>query len=133
MIGIDTNVLLRFLVDDDDVAQNQAARTALAACDAENPIFVSSVTIVETVWVLTRVLGFARSDVYAMLRNLLASDGVVMQHGDELGLLLGAGNDPPVELADYLIAWSASEAGCEKTLTFDRSAAHAIASMDLLS
>lgn len=132
MIGIDTNVLLRFLVDDDP-EQNLAARRMLSACDADDPVFISSVTLAETVWVLTKTLGYPVRDVSAMLRDLLASDGVVMEHGDELGLLLGQDAVPAVELADYLIAWSGLAAGCTRTVTFDRRSARAIPSMDLLS
>lgn len=56
MIGIDTNVLLRFLVDD-DVEQTNIARRMLTGSNADDPIFVSSVTIAETVSVLTKTLG----------------------------------------------------------------------------
>lgn len=132
MIGVDTNVLLRFLVDDDP-EQNRIAREMLSARDAEDPAFISSVTLAETVWVLTKTLGYPARDVCAMLRDLLASDGVVMEHGDELGLLLGRDNVPAVELADYVIAWSGLAAGCKRTVTFDRRSARAVSGMELLA
>jgi len=132
LIGVDTNVLLRFLVDDDP-EQNRVARALLSARDADDPVFISAVTLAETTWVLTRTLGYPVGDVCAMLRELLASDGVVMEHGDELGLLLGRDNVPAVELADYLIAWSGHAGGCTRTMTFDRRSARAIPSMELLS
>jgi len=132
LIGIDTNVLLRFLVDDDP-DQNRVARRMMSERGADDPVFISSVTLAETIWVLTKTLGYPVGDVSAMLRDLLASDGVVMEHGEELGLLLGGGNVPAVELADYLIAWSGLAAGCRHTITFDRRSARAIPSMELIA
>lgn len=132
MIGIDTNVLLRFLVDDDP-EQNRVARTMMSERNADDPVFISSVTLAETVWVLTRTLGYPARDVFAMLRDLLASDGVVIEHGNELGLLLGRDRVPAAELADHLIAWSGLAAGCTRTLTFDRRSARAVPSMELIS
>ena len=132
MIGVDTNVLLRFLVDDDP-QQNRAAREMLARSDADSPVFVSAVTLAETVWVLTRTLGYPVRDIAAMVQDLLASDGVVMEHGDELDLLFSRGGGSVAELADHLIAWAGLAAGCRKTLTLDRRAARHVSSMELLA
>jgi predicted nucleic-acid-binding protein len=132
LIGVDTNVLLRFLVDDEP-EQNQIARRVLAERSADDPVFISAVTLAETVWLLMRKLDYSICDVSAMLRDLLASDGVIVEHGDELDFLLGRGNAPAAELADYLIAWSGLAAGCSRTLTFDRRAARAVPSMELLA
>ena len=132
MIGIDTNVLLRFLVDDDP-EQNRVARTMMAERDANDPVFISAVTLAETVWVLTKTLGYPVTDVSAMLRDLIASDSAIIEYADELGLLLGQGNEPKAELAGYLIGWAGLAAGCTRTVTFDRNAARAIPSMELLS
>ena len=131
MIGIDTNVLIRFLVDDDP-HQNRLARKFLSDRGPDDPAFVSAVTIVETVWVLNRTLGYPMSDIVDMLRSLLASDGLVMEYGQELGLLLGDQGTPEAELADYLIAWSGVAAGCSRTVTFDNGAA-ALPHMELLA
>jgi predicted nucleic-acid-binding protein len=132
VIGIDTNVLLRFLVDDDP-AQNDIARRWLSGRTTVDPVFISAVTIAETVWVLTRTLDYSVDVVSDILRDLLASDGVSIEHGDELGFLLGESTSKKAEIADYLIAWSAERAGCSHTVTFDRRAARLVPSMDLLA
>lgn len=132
MIGIDTNVLLRFLVNDDPV-QNEIARRLLSSRSAVDPVFISAVTIAETVWVLTRTLDYSIEIVCRMLLDLLASDAVSIEHGDELGFLLGEGEPRKAEIADYLIAWSAERAGCSHTVTFDRRAARLVPSMELLA
>jgi predicted nucleic-acid-binding protein len=131
MIGVDTNVLIRFLVDDDP-RQNQLARALLSERGPDDPAFVGAATIVETGWVLNRTLGYSMADVVAMLRALLASDGLVLEFGQELGLLLGDEGTPETELADYLIVWSGAAAGCSRTFTFDKAAA-VLPSMELLA
>ena len=98
MIGIDTNVLLRFLVDDDP-AQNEIARRWLSDRTTVDPVFISAVTIAETVWVLTRTLDYSVDVVSDMLRDLLASDAVSIEHGDELGFLLGESPSKKAEIA----------------------------------
>lgn len=132
MIGVDTNVLLRFLVDDDPT-QNAVARRLLSGRTSADPVFISAVTIAETVWVLTRTLDYSVDVVCNMLRDLLASDAVSLEHGDELGFLLGESQLKKAEIPDYLIAWSAERAGCSHTVTFDRRAARLVPSMELLS
>ena len=132
MIAIDTNILVRFLADDDAVQHEQAKRF-LTARNAEDPAFVSSVTLAETVWVLHRRLKFPISDVIAAIRDLLASDGVVIEHAEELGQLLHGEKQPGADIADYLIAWAARAAGCTRTVTMDRRAANSIPSMELLA
>lgn len=131
MIGIDTNVLVRFLVDDDP-RQNEMARKFLSMRSAEDPAFVSAITLAETVWVLHRRLRFPIANVISALRDLLASDGFVIQHADELGQLLQGDRMPTTDVADYLIAWMGKVAGCSRTVTFDRRAAKAVPGMELL-
>ena len=132
MIGLDTNVLVRFLVDDDPV-QNEKARAFLSSRSFDDPVFVSAVTIAETVWVLNRRLKFPIASVIGILRDLLASDGMIVEHADELGQLIAADAIPGTDIADYLIAWAGTSAGCSHTVTFDRRAARSVPSMELLA
>ncbi|CAN7505038.1 type II toxin-antitoxin system VapC family toxin [Rhizobium sp. LjRoot30] len=131
MIGIDTNVLVRFLVDD-DVVQNAAARRLLSERTAEDPAYVSAVALVETVWILHSRLKFPMLQITAILRDLLAADGLIVEHTEELDALLSE-TEPNADLADYLICWSGMKMGCRATKTFDRSAAKAIPGMELLT
>jgi predicted nucleic-acid-binding protein len=132
MIGVDTNVLVRFLASDDP-AQNEKARRFFGSRSAEDPAFVSAVTLAETVWVLHRRLKFPLADVIAVVRDLLASDGLIIEHAAELGQLLHEQGALRSDIADYLISWAAAHAGCSHTVTFDRLAAKAVPSMELLS
>jgi predicted nucleic-acid-binding protein len=132
VIGLDTNVLVRFLVDDDP-AQNERARAFLSSRSFDDPVFVSAVTLAETVWLLNRRLKFPIASVIAMLRDLLASEGLVVEYADELGQLIGGDGTPGTDIADYLIAWAGRSAGCARTVTFDRAAAKSVPGMELLA
>ena len=131
MIGVDTNVLLRFLVDDDP-DQNRLAKDFLSACTQDVPAYVSAVTLAETVWILNRRMKFPLQGIAEMVRALLESDEIILEHAEELGLLLHQQPVPPADFADYLIAWSNSRAGCSRTLTFDKRAAKSVPGMELL-
>lgn len=131
MIGIDTNVLVRFLVDDDPV-QNVRARDFLSARSAEEPAFVSAVVLAETVWILHQRLKYPMTMITDLLQGLLAADGLVIEYTEELDALV-SGGQPQADLADYLIAWAATRAGCGRTLTFDRKAASRVPGMELLT
>lgn len=131
MIGVDTNVLVRFLVEDDP-EQNALARDFFSERSAEDPAFVSATVIAETVWVLSRRLKLPLATVSDLLQNLLAADRLVVEFTEELDALLSQ-DRPQTDIADYLIAWSAARVGCQKTVTFDKTSAEAIPGMELLA
>jgi predicted nucleic-acid-binding protein len=132
LIGVDTNVLVR-LVAPDDQGQNDAARAFFAQRTASDPAFVSSIVLAETIWLLRRRLGYSRGAVEDLVRNLLASDDFMLEHGDRLATLLDQPASARSQLSDHLIAWSAERIGCLATVTFDKVAARRIPSMELLS
>lgn len=131
MIGVDTNVLVRFLVED-DAKQNAVARDFFSKRSAEDPAYVSATVIAETVWVLRRNLKLSAAMVTDLVQNLLAADRLVVEFTEELDALL-AQDKPRTDIADYLIAWSAQRAGCHTTVTFDKTSAEAIPGMELLA
>jgi predicted nucleic-acid-binding protein len=131
VIGVDTNVLVRFLVQDDP-KQNAMARDFFSKRSAEDPAYVSAIVIAETVWVLRRNLKLPLATVSDLVQNLLAADRLVVEFTEELDALLSQ-ETPRTDVADYLIAWSAKRAGCQTTVTFDRTSAEAIPGMELLA
>ncbi len=132
MIGVDTNVMLRFLIDD-DAAQNVAARRFMSQRTLDDPAFLSAVTLAEIIWVLHRRLKFSMAQIIEMIRALLTLDVLVVDHIEKLDMLINSSDIPPVGLADYLVVWSGTAAGCRSTMTFDKAAAKAIPDMELLS
>ncbi|WP_336055370.1 PIN domain-containing protein [Nitratireductor sp. CH_MIT9313-5] len=132
MIGVDTNVLLRFLVVDDP-DQNRAAANFFAARTAEDPAFISALALAETVWLLMRRMNYPAEAVIEVLRKLLAAESIAVEHAEELGMLV-FDEDPPVsDLADFLIAWAGKRSGCSSSVTFDKRAARTVPGMELLS
>jgi len=132
MIGVDTNVLIRMLAND-DVRQVEAVRAFLSERGGRDPAYVSAVVLAETLWVLQSRLRYPVEAIISALLKLLASDDLSFQYADRLNALLDQSHPPRADLADYLISWSAESAGCSHTVTFDRRAAKAVPSMELLS
>ncbi|MDP2122266.1 MAG: PIN domain-containing protein [Hoeflea sp.] len=131
MIGIDTNILVRFLVEDES-DQRLTARRWLGSRNADDPAYVSAIVVAETVWVLNRRLKYPMTDVTRILRDLLASDGLVIEMTEELDALLRAG-EPAADIADYFVAWTSAKAGCSHTVTFDKLASKQVPGMEFLS
>ena len=132
MIGVDTNVLLRFLVRDDNRRQHEAASAFMAARTAEDPAFISFVVLAETVWVLRRRLGYSIGQIAGAMRQLLASSDIEFEDHDFLHELFSREELPGADIADHLIARANARAGCAYTVTFDEDAAAKVAGMRAL-
>lgn len=120
MIGIDTSVLVRYLViDNEDESAKAASLIDNAARDGE-PLFVPHIVLSETATVLERAYTVPRDEVCALLRGLVASrqlhiEAPAIVHRAITGYERGRG-----DLADYLIREHARMAGCDAVVTFDR-------------
>jgi predicted nucleic-acid-binding protein len=132
MIGVDTNILLRYIVKD-DAQQYTKAQTFLKARTADDPAFVSLIVLVELTWVLRRLYRYSRTQVHAVLLLIIETAGLVVEDEYFVSTLVGSGVALKDELADHLIAYSAAKAGCAQTLTFDRDAVAAVSGMELLA
>lgn len=120
MIALDTNVLVRFLVDDDR-RQASRARSFLAAAIAENSkLYVSEIVVCELVWVLESAYGFGRKEIVAVLRQLLNARHVSFRSSDRIDRAVEAYDKAKGDLADYLIRADAFELGCTEVITFDK-------------
>ena len=130
MIGVDTNVLLRAIVRDDE-AQYRAAHDFIAARSPEDPAYICMVVLVEFAWSLRRSYRYPPQDVIEAVRRLHAATDVVLEDEnivDDALAIIGPGDD----LADLLIALGNVAAGCSRTMTFDRDAARSAPAMELL-
>ncbi len=121
MIGIDANVLLRYIVRDDP-AQAQAADAVLESLTTAQPGFVTHVALAEFDWVLSRSYRQPRSIRLALIRGLLETATIEFEDGESVVRALSlaeAGADFP----DALIAASGDLFGVRDTVTFDRTVA----------
>lgn len=117
MIGLDTNVLVRYVVQDDDEQSLRATRL-IESLDDERPGFVSLVVLVELHWVLRRAYGVTAADSAAVVRALLDSEEVGVAESDTVRRALSRVPDGE-DLVDALIGALGEDAGCEYTVTFD--------------
>lgn len=120
MIALDTNVLVRFLVEDDEDQTAAAAALVDRAIAAGETIFVSDIVLCETVWVLAGSYRVARAAIATALRELLRARHLTFASPDQLVRALDAFTSGRGDLADYLIREHARAAGCEAVVTFDR-------------
>jgi predicted nucleic-acid-binding protein len=123
MIGLDTNVLARLIVED-DVPQTRRAREFVAArCTRENPGFVDRVALCELVWVLSKAHGYRRAEIASVIEKLLGSDDLSLEHENAVHAALQIFRKQNIDFADVLIGKVNEACGCEVTATFDRKAA----------
>lgn len=130
MIGVDTNVLVRLLTAD-NAEQHAKALRFFAGRSGSDPAYVSAVTMAETVWVLRFGYGLPHADILDAVSSLLDTDDFVIDGRDALAAVKNDGK--PALLTDFLVAQLGLRAGCSHTVTFDRRAAEAIPSMELLA
>lgn len=122
MIGLDTNVLVRYVAQDDTI-QSPKASALIESFTSEAPGYVSLVSIVELVWVLTGCYSSTRSEICEVLETLLRSKEIVVAQAETVWKALRHFKENNTDFADCLIAYSGTEAGCDHTLTFDKGAA----------
>lgn len=124
MIGLDTNVFVRYVMQD-DARQSPRASRLIDALTADEPGFVPLVALVELVWVLGSGYRLSREQLAAVLERLLRSKELVIDRADLVMQALVRFRTGGADFADALIERIASAAGCTVTMTFDQGAAKA--------
>lgn len=130
MIGLDTNILVRFFTHDDP-DQTPLARALVNSLTAENPGYVSLLVIAELVWVLEGCYRFSKGEIISSLETLLRSSELTIQDPELAWQALRNFRSSRADYADCLIERCGKQAGCLHTVTFDRVAANT-AGMKLL-
>jgi predicted nucleic-acid-binding protein len=122
MIGLDTNILVRYLAQDDPVQSAKATEIIERRLTEENPGFISIVAIVETVWVLERAYRLSAYEIAAAIERSLQADVLVVENEQQVFTAMIALKDGRGSFVDALIGALSEKAGCLRTLTFDRKA-----------
>jgi predicted nucleic-acid-binding protein len=122
MIGLDTNVVVRYIMQDDPKQSPKAARL-IEALTPDEPGFISLVSIVELVWVLGFSYKLAREQIAQVLSGLLRSKEIVVDRAELVGRAVRVFGSTSAVFADCLIERTAASAGCSRTMTFDVGAA----------
>ena len=122
MIGLDTNVVVRYLTQDDPVQSQKATELIERGLTEADPGFVSVVAMVETAWVLERIYRLTGKEMAAAIERMLEVDVLVVENENEVFNAMNAVRDGHGSFADALIAALGTKAGCSHTVTFDQKA-----------
>ena len=121
MIALDTNVLVRFLVQDDPL-QAQLATKVIDQLNDDAHGFVSREVLIELVWVLECAYRRGRAEIAVALDGLLSATELNIEGSDEVAPVLELYRNNGFDFADLMIAAAARRAGAAELVTFDRKA-----------
>ncbi len=122
MVGLDSNVLVRYIMQDDP-RQSALATRLVESLSPDAPGFVPLVSIVELGWVLTSAYDLDRAQLVQAIEALLRTKEIVVGRAETVWKAIRVYQRANADFADCLIERTASAAGCERTMTFDRGAA----------
>lgn len=120
MTGLDTNVLVRYLTQDDPRQSRRANAIVAEAVASGERLFVGVVVLCELVWVLRGPYALDKAAVVASLERILATAQLEIDQKDLVREALEDYRKGGGDFADYVIGRRGREAGCEQTATFDR-------------
>ncbi len=122
MIGLDTNVLVRYIMQD-DAKQSPKATRLIESLDADMPGFITLISVIELYWVLTSCYDLSGQQVKQALETLLRARQIKVDRADQVLRALRVFEGGKADFADCLIERTAAAAGCTETVTFDAGAA----------
>lgn len=123
MKGLDTNVLVRHLVQDDPVQSRLASQFITAECSREKPGFINRIVLCETVWVLESAYGYAREQIAAALERVARTSQFRIEDLPAVWSALRLYRAGKADLADCLLGETNRAEGCAETVTLDKKAA----------
>ena len=123
MIALDTNVVVRYLTQDDARQAALASRLFERTLSAERPGFVSLITLCEIAWVLAESYQADKARIRSVMEGLLASKQILVEEAELVWKALRAWEKSSADFSDALMGQAAAAQGCEKIVTFDKSAA----------
>ncbi len=123
MIALDTNILIRFLVRDDERQAGIVYKRLKKAEDNDECLFIPLLVVLETIWVLQSAYGLSRQDILSAIDAMRHMAVFSFECENVVERLIVEAGKSKADLADLLIAISARNKGCESILTFDKKAA----------
>lgn len=120
MIALDTNVLVRLILHDDEAQARAAERLVVRARRERTPLFVADVVLCELVWVLKSRAGRSRTEIADALDRLFRTELIVLADAGVAERSLEAYRGGKGDFADYLIREQAKSGEANEVVTFDR-------------
>ncbi len=131
MIGLDTNVLVRYLAQDDKAQSVLATKLIEQTLTASQPGFISLVSLVEVVWVLEGCYGSTKDEVVDIVERLLRVKQLHVQDAEVVWQAVRVFRNAKADFADCLIEREANAQGCDYTVSFDKAAVKAAGMVQL--
>ena len=125
MIGLDTNVLVRYITQDDPAQCKAAAHLLEKTCSEESPGHINLIVLCELVWVLEDVYAYSKAQIAGTLEHLLRSRELRVQSSERAWAAWRGYRAGRADFADVLIAAINDAEGCSVTYTFDKKASAA--------
>jgi predicted nucleic-acid-binding protein len=123
MIGLDTNVVIRYITQDDEAQALKATQVIENEISSKNPGFITLITLIEIAWVLESCYSQNKEDILNVLLGLLTTKQFLVERADLAYLALKRCQDSPKsDFSDALICVTAEQEGCSDVLTFDKKA-----------
>ena len=119
MIGLDTNVIIRYLVRDDE-DQAEVSRILPESLSEEYPGFTCREVILEVVWVLERAYRLSRDQIAVVIEDLTQTEGLVIESDDDVNRAAMGYRQGSADFSDFMILRAAQRVGAEPLYTFDR-------------
>lgn len=120
MTALDSNVLVRFLIEDALDQTNRAAKLIENILAQNDTIYVSDIALCQIVWVLKRCYSKTKTEILSVMRSIQSAKGLIFDSTDSIRNALDAYEHGKGDFADYLIREQAHSAGCETVATFDK-------------
>ncbi|MBN2356658.1 type II toxin-antitoxin system VapC family toxin [candidate division KSB1 bacterium] len=123
MYGLDTNVLVRYIVQDEPRQSRAATEFIERHLTVEKPGYINAVVLCELVWVLKRAYHYDKPLLSAIIQQILNTKELIIEHADRARQALDFYRHGEADFSDYYIAAINRSVGCRKTVTFDKLAA----------
>jgi len=123
MTALDTNVIVRFLVRDDEKQAQSVFKRLKKAESSRETLFVPLLVVLEVIWVLGSVYNKSKDDILEAFDNLKRMPIMKFEKEQVVQDMIFQGRNSRIELPDLLIALAAKSSGCDSVITFDKKAA----------
>jgi predicted nucleic-acid-binding protein len=122
MIGIDTNVIVRYIVQDDEPQAKAATKLIEQTCSPDNPGYINHIVLCETVWVLRKNYKVGKAEICRIIEQIMRTDRLVVEDIQLVWRALQEFKSSKADFADCLLGQKNLAAGCRYTATLDDAA-----------
>jgi predicted nucleic-acid-binding protein len=119
MIGIDTNVIVRYIVQDDPIQAAAATKFIEQSCSTDQPGYINHIVLCELVWVLRRNYKLDKAKICQVIEQIMRTDRIVVEDIQLVWKTLEAFKESKADFADCLLGQRNLQAGCQYTVTLD--------------